>query len=97
MIAGKTGHTPDGRNMYEPQEVLGRVLKALREELNINQKDFAAHIGMSPSWLSRIESGSYDPPWSSVLRVAEGLAISLGGLEHAIKSHQLASTSEAKE
>jgi|ERR687897_642816 transcriptional regulator with XRE-family HTH domain len=97
MIAAKARKTPDGRPVYEPQEILGRVIRSLREEKKINQKDFAERIGISSSWLSRIESGNYDPPWSSVLRVVEGLAISLEELEEAIKSHEHSALPEGKE
>lgn len=76
------------RPLYEPQEALGRVLKALREEKGLSQKEFASRIGLSSSWLSRIESGNYDPPWSNLRRVAKGLAITLGDLEDAVDSYE---------
>lgn len=76
------------RPTYQPQEALARVLRSLREERGISQKDLARRVGISPSWLSKIESGHYDPPWSSVRRVTKGLSVSLGALEDAIDSFE---------
>jgi transcriptional regulator with XRE-family HTH domain len=82
------------RPPYVPQQVLAQVLRELREEKGLSQKEFATSLGFSPSWLSRIESGDYDPPWSYICRVAKGLEISLGELEKAIDSCKGSLTSD---
>lgn len=88
--------TPDGRSAYDPQRTLGQVVRALRRERGVSQKDFADRIGISQSWLSRIESGAYDPPWSSVLRVIDGFGISLEELDREIKTYDQSMMAEGK-
>ena len=76
------------RPPYEPQKALATVVKALREEKGLNQKEFAGLVGLPPSSLSRIESGQYDPSWGYVRRVAAGLQVSLGELEEAVNHYE---------
>ncbi len=77
------------RPAYEPQKALGEAVRALRMNLmGMNQKDFAQSIDMSPSWLSRIESGDYDPSIGNMRRIAAGLSISLGELIEAADSFE---------
>jgi transcriptional regulator with XRE-family HTH domain len=52
-------------------------VRELREEANLTQKELAQRAGISASWLSRIESGDYDPTWSSMRKVATGLGVSM--------------------
>lgn len=62
---------------HEPQRALGRAVRQLREEAGWSQRVLADRAGISASWLSRIESGDYDPTWGTMRRVAGGLGISL--------------------
>jgi len=62
---------------YEPQKGLGEAVRQLREEAAMSQKELAERVGMSPSWVSRIESGQYDPSWGNMRRIAQGLGVSL--------------------
>ena len=64
------------RRRYEPQKELAAAVRQLREGAGLKQSELAARTGMSPSWLSKIESGDYDPSWGSVRLVAQGLGIS---------------------
>lgn len=54
----------------------------------MSQEEFAESIGMSPSWLSRIESGDYDPSIGSMRRIAGGFSMSLGELMDAADSFE---------
>lgn len=62
---------------HEPQRALGKAVRQLREEAEWNQRVLADRAGISASWLSRIESGDYDPTWGTMRRVAAGLGVSL--------------------
>ena len=62
---------------YDPQKGLGEAVRQLRREAGMSQTDLAERVGMSASWISRIESGQYDPSWGNMRRVAGGLGISL--------------------
>jgi transcriptional regulator with XRE-family HTH domain len=62
---------------HEPQRALGKAVRQLREEAELSQRALADRAGISASWLSRIESGDYDPTWGNMRRVASGLGISL--------------------
>jgi len=62
---------------YDPQKGLGEAVRQLRREAGMSQRDLAQRVGISASWISRIESGQYDPSWGNMRRVAEGLGISL--------------------
>lgn len=68
---------PRGPLPYEPQRGLAKAVRVLREQAKLSQSVLAERAGMSSSWLSRIESGSYDPTWSSMRKVAEGLGVSM--------------------
>ncbi|HEX5984175.1 MAG TPA: helix-turn-helix transcriptional regulator [Solirubrobacterales bacterium] len=62
---------------HEPQRGLGKAVRKLREEAGWSQQGLADRAGVSASWLSRIESGDYDPTWGTMRRVAGGLDVSL--------------------
>lgn len=53
------------------------AVRQLREKAGLSQRALAERAGISASWLSRIESGDYDPTWGSMRRVAGGLGVSL--------------------
>jgi transcriptional regulator with XRE-family HTH domain len=68
------------RKPYEPQKGLARAVKDLRSQANLDQSELAELAGLSTSWISRIESGDYNPPWGSMRLVAKGLGMSLAEL-----------------
>lgn len=51
----------------------GRELRQLRESLNVTQKDLAKRIGVTQSFIAKIESGRIDPRVSIVNRILEEL------------------------
>jgi transcriptional regulator with XRE-family HTH domain len=65
------------RPKYQPQKGLATAVRQLRKGAGLNQGQLAEKAGISPSWLSRIESGAYDPSWGNIRLVAQGLNISL--------------------
>jgi transcriptional regulator with XRE-family HTH domain len=55
-------------------EARGHRIRRLREEAGHGLNKFADHVGISPSWLSRIERNKSKHPGPDVLkRIAEGL------------------------
>lgn len=50
-------------NQEEKQSIDNKVLKQIREELNMSQAEFAARLGTDQSKLSKIERGVLTPPW----------------------------------
>lgn len=55
---------------------VGRRLKDVRRVLDISQKDFAAGIDVSGSYLSEIESGKIKPGYNLILAVARQFNVS---------------------
>lgn len=62
------------------QAALGRAIQAIRNERGISQTQLTANTGLMQAWISQVENGHRNPSWSNVLRVAEGLGVSLGEL-----------------
>lgn len=56
---------------------LGKRIVALRKEKNIKQIDLATKINIEDSALRRIESGRTNPTLKTLLRIAEGLDVSI--------------------
>ena len=59
---------------------LGRRLKAIREELGLKQKEFAAGLGITPSYLSEIEKDKKKPGYRFLKCLYEKYNVSLNWL-----------------
>jgi transcriptional regulator with XRE-family HTH domain len=59
---------------------LGRAVRLIREERAISQVQLAAETGFMQSWISNVERGQRNPSWSNVVRLAEGLGVSVAEL-----------------
>ncbi|RJX22302.1 MAG: XRE family transcriptional regulator [Desulforudis sp.] len=57
----------------EKAQKFGRAVAALRERLGLSQKELAQRAGITPSHLSRIESGDRMPGEEIIARLAESL------------------------
>jgi transcriptional regulator with XRE-family HTH domain len=64
----------------EPQAVLGEAIRQLREERGMTQEAVALIAGVHPTWVSRIESGTLNPSWGMISRVAEALEVKVSEL-----------------
>jgi len=62
------------------QPALGAAVRAVREDKGISQVQLAAATGLVQSWISETERGRRNPSWSNVVRLAEGLGVSLSEL-----------------
>jgi transcriptional regulator with XRE-family HTH domain len=74
--------TPPPDRAPEPlwREVLGRNLRATREEQGGRLVDVAQRAGISPQYLSEIERGRKEPSSEMIAAVAGALGVDLAGL-----------------
>lgn len=72
----------------KPDQRLMKVLARLREERGWSQEQLAHKAGLTASAYNRIEAGKASPGWSTVVRLAEGLGVSLRELVDAIESER---------
>jgi transcriptional regulator with XRE-family HTH domain len=52
---------------------IGNTIKLLREREGLLQKDFAKKIGISPSYLSQIESDKIVPRYKKIIKICKCL------------------------
>jgi transcriptional regulator with XRE-family HTH domain len=64
----------------EANVALGQAVRAIREERGISQVQLAEATGFIQSWISHLERGARNPSWNNVVRLAEGLGVSLSEL-----------------
>ena len=63
----------------------GWRIKDLREERGLSQRGFAEKIGMSPSYLADVESGSRNISLDNIKRIADGFDISVAELMEVLR------------
>jgi transcriptional regulator with XRE-family HTH domain len=61
----------------DPQPALGAAVRELRQKADLSQETVAGIAGVHPTWLSRIEAGSANPAWGTVVRIAAGIGVSM--------------------
>ena len=73
---------PRERQAQEPlwREVLGRRLRALRQEQQETLSETAARAGISPQYLSEIERGRKEPSSEMIAALAGALGVTLADL-----------------
>jgi transcriptional regulator with XRE-family HTH domain len=64
----------------DPQVALGRAIRLRREQVGISQAELGLEIDLEQSWISRIESGTQNPAWGTVDRIARALGWSTSDL-----------------
>jgi transcriptional regulator with XRE-family HTH domain len=72
----------------EPQAALGKVIRELREKEGLTQEAVAHAAGVHPTWVSRLESGTLNPSWGMVTRVAEALGVQVSVLARAAERQE---------
>ncbi|MCP9620324.1 helix-turn-helix domain-containing protein [Nocardia otitidiscaviarum] len=80
--ASSPGPSPEPRAVREPlwREVLGRRLRALRQEQGTTLAETAGRAGVSPQYLSEVERGRKEPSSEMIAAMAGALGTSLSGL-----------------
>ncbi|HSZ12642.1 MAG TPA: helix-turn-helix transcriptional regulator [Solirubrobacteraceae bacterium] len=59
---------------------VGRAVQAIRAEKGISQIQLSEDTGLMQSWISNVEHGRRNLAWSNVVRLAEGLGVSVSEL-----------------
>jgi transcriptional regulator with XRE-family HTH domain len=59
------------------QRSLGRAIKELRTSRGITQEELSHRTGLHPTYISDVERGARNPSFRTVVRVAEGLGVSV--------------------
>jgi transcriptional regulator with XRE-family HTH domain len=67
----------------DPQAVLGEAIKQLREDRGLSQEALALAAGVHQTWMSRLESGTLNPSWGMVSRVAVALGVEVSDVAQA--------------
>ena len=68
---------------------IGKLIKQLRKENNINLTDFATKIGVNKSTLSRYENGSRKIPMEDIAEIANALNVTPESLLLKINNQKL--------
>lgn len=66
---------------------LGRAVQALRAKRGLSQTQLAEATGFVQSWISHIERGKRNPTWSNIVRLADGLGVSVAELAREAEAH----------
>jgi transcriptional regulator with XRE-family HTH domain len=64
----------------EPDQTLAAAIRAVREDREMTQEVAAAAAGVTLSSYSAVERGVSNPAWTTVVRIAEGLDVSMSEL-----------------
>lgn len=62
---------------YTRRRELGDRIRDLRSRANLTQEVFAEMTGIDRRTLQRIEAGTSDPPYSSLLLIADALGLTV--------------------
>ncbi len=65
-----------GRRL-EPQEALGQVVRELRTDRGLTQRQLGQAADVNETWVSHIEAGRTNPAWGTVARLAAALGVSI--------------------
>ncbi len=71
-------------------EAFGDAVRRLRADRGFSQEDFAAHAGISRTYMSEIERGVTNVSLDTIDRVARGLSIGLSELFREVDSERRA-------
>ncbi len=63
-----------------PDPALAATIRRLREERELNQEDVAFEAALTVGSYARIERGEANPAWTTVLRIANSLGVTVADL-----------------
>ena len=69
-----------GKKAVSIKVVFGKVLKELRGEKGISQEKLALDAGIDRSYISKLETGVYQPSLSMLFAIADVLQVAPDGL-----------------
>ncbi len=62
------------------QRRLGLAIKSVRREREITQEELSRRTGLHPTYVSDVERGARNPSFAVLVRIADGLGITLAQL-----------------
>jgi transcriptional regulator with XRE-family HTH domain len=71
-----------------PDTALAAALRRLREDHGMAQEALAFRSGISTGAIARIELGQASPAWTTVLRIADAMGVSLAELAKAVEAER---------
>lgn len=60
--------------------ILGARIRQVRLKKGLTQKDVAYSVGLDPNYIGLIERGQRNPSFTSILRIAKGLGVTVAEL-----------------
>lgn len=82
---GGQGRVSTKAKLADELVILGAVLANARERSGIKQGDVASKLGVPPSWLSKVESGTRRLDVIELIQIAEAMEIEPGELVDEIR------------
>jgi transcriptional regulator with XRE-family HTH domain len=70
--------------MKDPLKALGDKARALRTNLDLSQEALAERCDFDRTYISLIERGQRNPSFTNLIRLAEGLEVSVSNLTKGI-------------
>jgi len=70
--------------MKDPLTALGEKVRALRTQLDLSQEALAERCNFDRTYISLIERGQRNPSFTNLIRMAEGLEVSVSDLTKGI-------------
>jgi transcriptional regulator with XRE-family HTH domain len=83
---GGQGRVSTKAKLADELVVMGRVLVKVRESAGIRQSDVASRLGVPPSWLSKVESGTRRLDAIELIRVADAMGLQPSSLIEEIRA-----------
>jgi transcriptional regulator with XRE-family HTH domain len=65
---------------HEPQEALGRAVRALRDERGLTQTALARAADTDGTRISHLERGRTNPAWGTMRRIADALGVAVSDI-----------------
>jgi transcriptional regulator with XRE-family HTH domain len=75
----------------QDQLILGRALRALRNEAGITQEQLAGRLKVDPTFVGRLERGQRGAHWRTIRRILVALDTSAAGFASAVEDAERAS------
>ena len=69
-------------------EAFGEAVRRLRADRGFSQEEFAAHAGISRTYMSEIERGVTNVSLDTIDRVGRGLRLTLSRLFHEVEAER---------
>lgn len=69
----------------QDQLILGRALRALRNEAGITQEQLAGRLKVDPTFVGRLERGQRGAHWRTIRRILTALDVSVAQFASAIE------------